>query len=80
MRTNLEGRKPSTTEERRQEQICLFRRGDYRNKDHNPESLSLVRVPVKMFSAVLEIKQDKRTVLSIVEFPKSNTARNLLVQ
>jgi hypothetical protein len=42
-------RKLSTREERRQEQRCLFRRGDYRNHGHNHVYMSRVRVPVKMF-------------------------------
>jgi hypothetical protein len=42
-------RKLSTLEERRQDQNCLFRRGDYRNKGHNPEQL-WVRLPVKIVS------------------------------
>jgi hypothetical protein len=41
-------RQLSTIEEQKQEQNCLFRRGDYRIKVYNPK-LSWVRVPVKMF-------------------------------
>jgi hypothetical protein len=41
-------RKLSTIEERRQDQSCLFRRGDHRIKDHNPGNLSWVRALVKM--------------------------------
>jgi hypothetical protein len=43
-------RKLSTIEERRQDQSCLFRRGDYRNKGQKPEKLSWVRVLEKMSS------------------------------
>jgi hypothetical protein len=39
----------STIEERHQEQSCLFRRGDCRNKGHNPKPLPSVRVAVKIF-------------------------------
>jgi hypothetical protein len=41
-------RKLGTIEKRRQDQSCLFRRVDYRNKGQNPENLSWVRVPVKI--------------------------------
>jgi hypothetical protein len=41
--------KLSTIEEQRQDRSCLFRRGDYRNEGQNPEKLSWVRVPVKIF-------------------------------
>jgi hypothetical protein len=40
--------KLSTTEERRQDQSCLFRRGDYRIRGHNPENPFWVRDPVKV--------------------------------
>jgi hypothetical protein len=35
-------------EEQRQDHSCVFRRADYRNKDHNAKKLSWVRVPMKM--------------------------------
>jgi hypothetical protein len=37
-----------TTEERRQDQSCLFQKRDYRNKGPNPENMSCVLVPVKV--------------------------------
>jgi hypothetical protein len=37
----------STIEERREDQSCLFRRGDYRNEGQNPENLYCARVLVK---------------------------------
>jgi hypothetical protein len=40
--------KLSMIEEQRQDQICLFQRGDFRNRGQNPEKLSWVRFPVKM--------------------------------
>jgi hypothetical protein len=43
-------RKLSTIEEWRLNQSCLFRKGDYRNKDQNSEKLSWVRFPMKMVS------------------------------
>jgi hypothetical protein len=36
-------------EKRLQDQSCLFRRGDYRNKGQNPQNLSWVWVPLKLF-------------------------------
>jgi hypothetical protein len=65
MRVVLVARKLSTTEERRLEQSCLFRRGDYINKDQNPEKLSWVRFPVKMVSVarILSMMSQRRTVL-----------------
>jgi hypothetical protein len=44
------GRKLRTTEERRQDQSCLFRRGDYGKKGHNSEKLSCIRDSVNMVS------------------------------
>jgi hypothetical protein len=35
--------------------MCLFRRGDYRNKGHNHEHLSWVRVLVKMVSVARKL-------------------------
>jgi hypothetical protein len=58
--------KLSTIEERRQDQSYLFRRGDYRNKDHNPpKKLSWVPFPVKTvsvarkLSTIEELRQDQ---------------------
>jgi hypothetical protein len=42
--------KLSTVVEQRQGQICLLRRGDYRNRGHNAKELSWAPAPVKMFS------------------------------
>jgi hypothetical protein len=42
--------KQSVIQERRQDQSCLFRRGDYKNKGNNEESPSLVQVLVKTVS------------------------------
>jgi hypothetical protein len=52
--------KLSTIEERHKEQSCLFRRGDYRNKGHNPDKLSWVPFLTKMFCCS-ETKHDIRT-------------------
>jgi hypothetical protein len=38
------------TLERHQKQMCLFRRGDYRYKDHNDKNSFRVQVPVKIIS------------------------------
>jgi hypothetical protein len=54
-------RKLSTIEERRKDQNCLFRRGNYRNEDQNPENLSCIRVPVKTVLCSSETKHDRRT-------------------
>jgi hypothetical protein len=43
-------RKINTIEQWRQDQSCLIRREDYRNKNNNPEQLSKVRFPLKIFS------------------------------
>jgi hypothetical protein len=43
-------RKLNTIEEWRLDQSCLFRRGDYRNKNQNPGKLSWVRFPAKTVS------------------------------
>lgn len=40
--------KSRTIEQWRLDQSCLFRRGDYRNRDRNPEEFSRVRVSVKI--------------------------------
>jgi hypothetical protein len=44
----------------------LFRRGDYRNKGHNPETLSWVRVPMKIFSVARELSttEEKKVFIS----------------
>jgi hypothetical protein len=54
--------KLSTIEERRQDQNCLFRRGDYRIKGHNPEKLLWIRFPAKMFSVArkLSMTEERR--------------------
>jgi hypothetical protein len=56
------GRKLNTIEERRQERSCLFRRGYYRNKAHNPEQSILGSIPGedRFFSS--ETKYDRRTM------------------
>jgi hypothetical protein len=51
--------KLSTIEEWRQDQSCLFQRGDYKNKDRNPEKLSWVRFPVKMVSVARKLSMIK---------------------
>jgi hypothetical protein len=48
-------RKLSTIEERRQEQSCLSRRGDYRNEGQKSEKVSWVRVSVKMLGLGIKI-------------------------
>jgi hypothetical protein len=45
-------RKPSTIEERCQDQSCLFRRGDYKNKGRSTETLSWVRVLTRRIISV----------------------------
>jgi hypothetical protein len=39
----------------RHDQSCLYRRGDYRNRGHNVEKLSLVQVPMKIFSVARKL-------------------------
>jgi hypothetical protein len=41
-------RKLSTMKERRPDQSCLSRRGDYRHEYHNHENMSWDRVPVRV--------------------------------
>jgi hypothetical protein len=54
-------RKVIMIEERRPDQRRLFRSGDYRNRGQNPKKLSLVRVPMKMFSVARKLSMiDKR--------------------
>jgi hypothetical protein len=55
VRTVPVARKLSTIEERRQDQSCLFRRGDYRNRAHYPKHLSWVQVPMKMVSGARKL-------------------------
>jgi hypothetical protein len=52
--------KLSTTKEKRQKQNCLFRRGDYRNKGHNPEKPFWVRVQVKMASIARKLSKTEQ--------------------
>jgi hypothetical protein len=47
-------RKISTIEERRQDQSCFFRRGDYKNKGYNPD-ISWVLFPAKMVSVARKL-------------------------
>jgi hypothetical protein len=49
-RRGLRAERLRTIEEPRPDQSCLLRRGDYRNKYHNPEKSSWTCVPVKIFS------------------------------
>jgi hypothetical protein len=55
-------RKLITTDEWRLNHSCLFRRGDYKNKDQNSEKLSWVRFPVKMVSVarILSTIEERR--------------------
>jgi hypothetical protein len=53
-------RKISTIEERRQDQSCLFRRGDHRNKGHNTEKL-LGSSPGEFGFCSSGTKHDRRT-------------------
>jgi hypothetical protein len=57
-------RKLRTIEERRQDQSCLFRRGDYTNKGHNHDkNLSWVLGPVKMVSVARKVSTiDERRI------------------
>jgi hypothetical protein len=48
-------RKLSTIKERRQDQSCLFQRGDYSDKGLNPDMLFWVRFPVKVVSAAQKL-------------------------
>jgi hypothetical protein len=48
-------RQLSTIEKRLQNRSCFYRRGDYRNRDHNHENLSCVQVPVKMVSVTRKV-------------------------
>jgi hypothetical protein len=52
-------RKLNTIEERRQDKSCFFRRGDYRNRGHNSEEVSWVRVPMKMVSVARQLSMIK---------------------
>jgi galactose-1-phosphate uridylyltransferase len=67
-------RKLSTIEERRQDQSCLFQRGDFRNKGHNPEKLSRVRVLTRMvsvarnLSTIEEQRQENKLFVSARRF------------
>jgi hypothetical protein len=54
-------RKLCTIEERRQDQSCLFRRGDYRNKTQNPVKL-LGSIPSEDGFCSSETKHDRRMV------------------
>jgi hypothetical protein len=47
--------KLNRTEKRRQDQICSFRRGDFKTMGYNTEKLSLVRFPVKMVSTAWKL-------------------------
>jgi hypothetical protein len=53
-------RKLSTMEEWRQGQTSLFRQWHYKNKGHNPENVSWVRVPVKMVSVARKLTWQKK--------------------
>jgi hypothetical protein len=52
-------RKLSTIEERRQDQSCLFRSGNYKNKGHNPENCPGFESRWECFCS-LETKHDRR--------------------
>jgi hypothetical protein len=54
-------RKLSTIEERRQDQSCLFRQGDYTNKGHNHEKCVLRSIPGEDGFCSWVIKHDVRT-------------------
>jgi hypothetical protein len=42
-------------EDKRQEQSCLFQAADYRNKGHNPNKLTWVRILMKIVSVAQKL-------------------------
>jgi hypothetical protein len=52
--------KLSTIEERRQDQSCLSRRADYRNKGRNPEETVLGSIPGQDGFSISETKDNRR--------------------
>jgi hypothetical protein len=67
-------RKLSTIEGRRQEQSCLFRRGDHRNKGHDPERLSWVRFLTRMVSVARKLSAiEERRQAKFVRFVEEIT-------
>jgi hypothetical protein len=54
-------RKLSKIEERRQDQSCLRRRGDYRDEGQNHENLSWVRLPVKLVHVPRKLSTTEKT-------------------